>query len=86
MRPLKDANRDFKTLVGGAAVATGSAALGKGKVPNVFETLAGIGANLGAAFFGGNTLSEKVTAATNDYLQKANVELKSAGYQTVDHF
>lgn len=86
VRPLQDAVRDFKNATGTAGAATAGAAVGKGKIPNIFETGAAIIANLSTAFFAGNTLSAKVTNATNDYLQKANAELKAAGYQTVDRF
>jgi hypothetical protein len=91
VKPMQSAMTDFKRTTGwGAAGAGGGAGAwglwntlvsGSSNIP----TAAALAfSQIGVGGAAGSALRDKVDAATSDYLQKVNVELKAAGYRPVD--
>jgi hypothetical protein len=92
VRPMQAAIGDFKRTTGWGAAGTGGSAGVWGlwntivsKSSNIPTAAAMLVGNIGIGGAAGSVLRDKVTAATTDYLQQANAELKANNYRPVDH-
>lgn len=91
VKPMQSAITDFKRTIGWGAAGSGGGAgawgiwnklvSGSSSIPTAAALAFG---NIGIGGAAGSVLKDKVEAATSDYLQKVNVELKAAGYRPVD--